>query len=45
MSGDYKIPEFNQPNILYFRERSENHTKWLDKMINIEDIKKISEFT
>tara|TARA_Y100000739_G_scaffold207747_1_gene196479 strand:+ start:330 stop:464 length:135 start_codon:yes stop_codon:yes gene_type:complete len=40
MSGDYEIPEFNQPNILYFHERSENNTEWLDKTINkIEDIK------
>ena len=40
MSGDYEIPEINQPKILYFRERSDNNTEQLDKTI-----KKISELT
>ena len=47
MSGDYEIPEINQPKILNFWERLENNTEWLDKTINkIKDNKnKISELT
>ena len=47
MSGDYEIPEINQPKILYFHERSENNTEYLVQRIKkIEDIKnKISELT
>ena len=33
MSEDYEIPEINQPKILYFCERSENNTEWLDRNI------------
>ena len=40
MSGDYETLEINQPNITYFKERSENNTEWLDALINqIEDMK------
>ena len=34
MSGDYETFEINQPKISYFKERSENNTEWLDKLIN-----------
>ena len=34
MSGDYEIPEINQLKILYFGDKSENNTEWLDKMIH-----------
>ena len=45
MSGDYETLEINQPQISYFKKRSENNTEWLDEMFNkIEDMKnKISE--
>ena len=40
MSGDYETLEINQPKIFYFKKRSENHTDWLDELINkIEDMK------
>ena len=40
MSDDYETLEINQPKISYFLIRSENDTKWLDKLINkIEDMK------
>ena len=40
MSGDYETLEINQPKISYFKERTEDNTLWLNKMINkIEDMK------
>ena len=40
MSGDYETLEKNQPNIKYFKKRSENNTEWLDELINqIENMK------
>ncbi len=40
MSGDYETLEVNQPKISYFKNRSKDHTLWLDEMINkIEDMK------
>ena len=40
MRGDYETLEETQPKISYFRKRSENDTRWLDKLINkIEDMK------
>ena len=40
MSGDYETLEINQPKITYFQKTSENHTKWLNELINqIEDMK------
>ena len=39
MSGDFETLEINQPKIKYLK--SEESTKWLDKLINnIEDMKK-----
>ena len=45
MSGDYETLDINQPKISYFKQSSENNTKWLNELINkIEDMKnKISE--
>ena len=41
MSGDFETHEMNQPKISYLKERSEDNTEWLDKLINnIEDMKK-----
>ena len=38
MSGDFETLEINQPKITYLK--SEDNTKWLDKLINnIEDMK------
>ena len=40
MSGDYETLEINQPNITYFKKKSEKKTGWLDEIINqIEDMK------
>ena len=40
MSGDYETLERNQPNISYFKKKSEDNTLWLNEMINkIEDMK------
>ena len=39
MSRDFETLEINQPKIKYLK--SEDNTKWLDKLINnIEDMKK-----
>ncbi len=34
MSGDFETHEMNQPKISYLKERSENNTEWLEKLIN-----------
>ena len=40
MSGDYETLEINQPKISYFKNKSEDNTLLLNKMINkIEDMK------
>ena len=40
ISGDYETLEINQPQISYFKKRSEDNTLRLDEMINkIEDMK------
>jgi len=40
MSGDFETLEINQPEISYFKKRSEDNTLWLDEMINkIEEMK------
>ena len=42
MSVDYETLENNQPNIIYFKKRSENNKEWLDELIyKIEDMKNI----
>ena len=33
MSGDYETLEINQPEISYFKKRSEDNTLWLEEMI------------
>ena len=37
MSGDFEPLEINQPKIKYLN--LEDNTEWLDKLINIEDMK------
>ena len=37
MSGDFETLEINQPKITYLKP--EDNTGWLDKLINIEDVK------
>ena len=37
MSGDFETLEINQPKITYLKP--EDNTEWLDKLINIEEIK------
>ena len=40
MSGDYETLEINQPEISYFKKRSEGNTEWIGELINkIEDMK------